>query len=859
MSGARPLVIGAPMDGWCLPLSEVPDPVFAEGMAGDGVAIDPTSGIVVAPCDGQVIPVKGAKHAITIRTEAGIEVLVHVGIDTVHLGGEGFTTSFSPGEYVRAGRKLMRFDLDHLARHAPSLVTPIVVASGGHVVQRAAGRLVGAGDAILEIVPGEAPRDTQAGQAAGPAVEEMAGKFVVTFDHGLHVRPASQVVAALKPFACEVSFVFEGRSADARSAVSMMGLGVRRGDTIEVRTRGADGHAALEALEDLLGPAAAENARRAAEAISPVAALLAAGGEAVRAGTDARRLEGVIASRGIAIGRVVHWTQPDLPIVERGSGEAGERTALDRALEKVQRLMQEAAASAHGERRALLEAHRELVADPGLRSQADEWIRRGKSAAFAWRRATRAVAETLARLDDTRMRERAADLRDLENQVLLVLAGQDAAPLLTLDAGAVLVADDLLPSALIGLDRDSIAGIALAFGGPTSHVSILAAAAGIPALVALGPRALAVKDGTIVVLDAEHGWMDIDPPAAELASIERAVTQREEERAADGASAMPEARTRDGLRVRVNANLGSLDEVAAAVANGAEGCGLLRTEFLYLDRREAPGEDEQAGEYQRIATALDGRPLTIRTMDVGGDKPIPYLPMPREDNPALGLRGVRASFWKPGLLRTQIRAILRVRPHGQCRILLPMVTDAEEVRSIRAIVEECARELGVPAIPPVGAMIETPASALLAEQVAQAADFLSIGSNDLSQYTLAIDRAHPELARRLDALQPAVLRLIALVADAGAAHGKPVSLCGALGSDVDALPILIGLGVHEVSAAPAMVPRLKRTARLLDAAQCREAAHRALELSSAVEVRDLSAMARAQARAAGETTSGGFP
>ena len=860
MSAPKPLVIGSPMDGWCLPLAEVPDPVFTEGMAGDGVAIDPTTGVVVAPCDGQVIPLKGAKHAITIRTEAGIEILVHVGIDTVNLGGEGFITSFNPGDYVRAGQKLLRFDLDHLARNAPSLVTPVVVASGGYVVKRVSARRVGAGDAILEVLPGEAPRAEapKAAAAAVPSHEDMRQVFTVAFDHGLHVRPAARLAAALKPFAAEVSIDFQGRTANARSTVAMMGLGVHRGDKIGVHARGADAHAALEALEDLLGPVAGE--RRRPDPIAPVAALFAAGGDAVRSGNaDARRLEGLIASRGLAIGRVAHWAHPELSIVERGSGEAGERTALDRALEKVRRMMEDGAAAVQGERKALLEAHRELAADPELRSQAEDWIGRGKSAAFAWRRATRAVADTLAKLEDSRMRERAADLRDIENQVLLVLAGQDAAPLVSLEADAVLVADELPPSALIGLDRGSIAGIALASGGPTSHVSILAAAAGIPALVALGPRALAIREGTRVVLDAEHGWIDVDPPAAERAAIERAVAQREQERAADVAAARPEARTRDGVRIRVNANLGSLDEVEHAVACGAEGCGLLRTEFLYLDRREAPGEDEQAGEYQRIATALDGRPLSIRTMDVGGDKPIPYLPMPREENPALGLRGVRASFWRPALLRTQIRAILRVRPHGQCRILLPMVTDAEEVRAIRLIVEECARELDVAAAPPIGAMIETPASALLAEQLAQAADFLSIGSNDLSQYALAIDRGHTELAKRLDALHPAVLRLIALVADAANSRGKPVSLCGALGSDLDALPILIGLGVHEVSAAPAMVPRLKRTARGLDAGQCREVARRALEQSSAAQVRELAAVARAQARAASESAAGGPP
>jgi phosphoenolpyruvate-protein kinase (PTS system EI component) len=305
--------------------------------------------------------------------------------------------------------------------------------------------------------------------------------------------------------------------------------------------------------------------------------------------------------------------------------------------------------------------------------------------------------------------------------------------------------------------------------------------------------------------------------------------------------------------VSVYANLGSADEVAGAIAQGAEGCGLLRTEFLYLERAEAPGEDEQAQEYARIAAALGGRTLTIRTLDPGGDKPLAYLPLPAEENPALGMRGVRASLWRPELLRAQLRAILRLDAAAQCRILVPMVTDAGELAAVRAMAAECARELGC-ALPPLGAMIETPASALLADGLARVADFFSIGSNDLSQYVLAMDRGHPELARRLDALHPAVLRLIAQVAEAGRANGKPVSLCGALGSDADALPLLVGLGVQEVSAAPASIPRLKRIARSLDTQACREWARQALELDSAAAVRGL--VGRALASAAAQRARG---
>jgi phosphoenolpyruvate-protein kinase (PTS system EI component) len=281
---------------------------------------------------------------------------------------------------------------------------------------------------------------------------------------------------------------------------------------------------------------------------------------------------------------------------------------------------------------------------------------------------------------------------------------------------------------------------------------------------------------------------------------------------------------------------------------GADGCGLLRTEFLFLDRRDAPTEDEQAAEYASIAQAFAGRVVNVRTLDAGGDKPIAYLPMAREDNPALGLRGIRTGLAHPELLRTQLRAIARAAQGTGCRILLPMVNDPEELAAVRAI----AATLGMP-LPPIGVMIATPAAALAARALARDADFLSVGSNDLAQYALAIDRGHADLARRLDSLHPAVLRLIAATVEGARAHGKSVSVCGAMASDVDAVPVLVGLGVNEISATPSAIPRLKRTVRGLDAGQCAELAGRALGAESAAAVRDLAFEARSRARAASQS------
>jgi phosphoenolpyruvate-protein phosphotransferase len=838
----KSLVIVAPLPGWCLPLAQVPDPVFAERMAGDGVAIDPTGNTLHAPCDGEIVPMQGAKHAVTVRSALGIDVLAHVGIDTVKLGGRGFEMLVTPGERVRAGQALLRFDLDLAARGAASLVTPLVLASPGTIVKRIENRAVKVGDFLMEI----AAAGVIAPDAHEPS-EEMSCQFEVPFEHGLHVRPAALVVAALRPFKAEVAIACRGRSGNARSTVALMSLGVHCGDLVEVTATGADALQALAALEPLLAPAKPHRASAPAAARAPAAA------------GDRRRIEAPIASRGIALGQAVQWSQAEIPIAERGEDPAGEAAALDRALAAVKAHLETLVAAAEGEQQAVLGAHVELIQDPGLRLAADDWLRRGKSAAFAWRQATRATTEALIALGDPRMRERSADLRDLELQALRVLAGRPPASQREFAPGSIVLADDILPSQMIALARSRVSGICTARGGPTSHVAILAAASGIPALVAAGPEILSIVDGTVLVLDAEHGWLDIDPPAAEVAAMQRAVAQRAAERAEDMEAAHGEAKTRDGIRVKVKANLGSFAETRGAIESGAEGCGLLRTEFLFLDRREPPGEDEQAAEYQRIATGLEERPLNIRTMDIGGDKPIAYLPLPREDNPALGMRGVRASLSQPELLRSQLRAVLRVQPAGQCRVLLPMVTDLDDLKVARTMLADGARELGV-AVPQLGVMIETPASALLAEQLADGADFLSIGTNDLSQYTLAIDRGHPELAKRLDALHPAVLRLIALVADAAHARGKSVAVCGALGSDVDALPILIGLGIHEISATPAIIPRLKRMVRLLDAAECAELAQRALEQETAAAVRDLAAYARARARASkSEPLSEGSP
>jgi phosphocarrier protein FPr/phosphocarrier protein len=825
------LTLVSPLRGWCAPLDETPDAVFAQRLLGDGVAIDPTSGVLHAPCDGEVISVAAARHAVALRAPNGAEILLHVGIDTVALGGEGFESLVAAGASVRQGDALLKFDLDKLARRAKSLITPIVITNGDRfsVTHARVDQAIDVGDPLLELQPAAGEVKAQRDQATQ---QEVTDSVVIGHDHGIHARPAALIANFAKTSAAEISIVARGRTANGKSAVALMSLGAQRGDELTLIASGPDAAKAVAELKKLV-TSLDDKASGAPKARTSVAA------PPPPAQSQPNRLRGVIASRGLAVGRAVPLKGAEVQVAEAGKGIAHESAEFERARAEVRARLEQISASAHGTAREVIAAHLEFLDDWELVAAARRSIARGKSAGFAWRRAVRESADTLRALGDPRMSERVDDLLDLESQVLLTLNGEAPIVVRNLPERAILIAEDLKPSQLVSLDATRLAGICLAAGGPTSHVAILAAAMGIPALVALGPAVLDVAEGAWLVLDAEQGNLATAPDQTALAAAEQTLTARQQRNQAERAAAHADCRTADGIRIEVFANLGSLAEAQVAMAHGAEGCGLLRTEFLFLERDAPPDEDEQLHQYQGIATALEGRPLVIRTLDIGGDKPIAYLPLPAEPNPALGLRGVRTSLWRPDLLRVQLRAILRVQPVGQCRVLLPMITDTAEIRAVRRMIDEVRRELRYNGSITVGAMIETPAAALLAERVANEVEFLSIGTNDLTQYTLAMDRGHSELAHRIDGLHPAVLRLIATTVSAAEKQSRFVAVCGGLASEPAAVPVLLGLGVHELSVVPTLIPQLKSLIRTLTLDACRSLAQRAIALDTAEAVRAL--------------------
>lgn len=497
------------------------------------------------------------------------------------------------------------------------------------------------------------------------------------------------------------------------------------------------------------------------------------------------------------------------------------------------------------EHAAIFETHSLMLEDPELVDQVEAKIRdMHMPAPAAVHEAAEFYANALAALDDEVLSARAADVRDVAQRVICLLENDADQSLAELTAPCIVVAKDLTPSDTARMNRQAVLGLCTGEGGLTSHTAIIARAIGLPAVVGLGQEWEKVRDQEVLIMDGSAGVVLASPDDA--SQQEYALRLDAWRRAGDLARAASHgpAVTRDGHRVEVAANAGSLATARAALDNGAEGIGLLRTEFLFLDRISPPDEDEQYAAYRGIADIMGQQPVVIRTLDVGGDKPPTYLDLPPELNPFLGWRGVRISLARPDLLKVQLRAILRAGAGRNLKIMFPMVTTVEEAREARRLVVTCQHELAAEGVPladrtEVGIMVEVPSAALMADLLAPEVDFFSLGTNDLTQYTLAVDRGNPRVAALYDWLHPAVLRLVKMVIDGGRRAGKWVGMCGEMAGDRKAIPLLLGLGLDEFSANPAAIPAAKELIRSLDTSAMAGLAARALGVATAAEVHAL--------------------
>jgi phosphoenolpyruvate-protein phosphotransferase len=569
----------------------------------------------------------------------------------------------------------------------------------------------------------------------------------------------------------------------------------------------------------------------------------------------ASRLTGLPASPGIVTGPAWRYERRRLEIMRRtGDGTGTEQQRLDAALSAaaadLDAVVEKQRTRLTPEVAAIFEAQRLMLADPDLLARSRREIAGGASAEAAWRAGIEHAAAALEALPGAVFRARAGDVRDVGDRVLRLLLGI-AEPAPAPGGPAVIVAEDLTPSDTVGLAAGRLLALCTSGGGPTSHVAILARRLGVPAVVGLGAALAAVETGATLLVDGDRGVVVVTPDPAEIAAADTERAARAAARARADERAAEPAVTRDGARIEVAANVGSVADAEAAARAAADGAGLVRTEFLYLDCETAPDEDEQVAAYRAILDALPGKPVVVRTLDVGGDKPLPYVPLLSEANPFLGLRGARVAQRHPDLLRRQLRAILRAGAGRAIRIMFPMVGAVEEMRALRGVVDDVRRGLAPDDRQgrtdlQIGMMVEVPSAALLADRFAPWVDFFSLGTNDLAQYTMAADRTNAAVAALADGLEPAVLRLIQMTADAGAAAGKWVGVCGELAGDTAAVPVLIGLGVVELSMNPQAITAVKAEIRRWTIADARDVARRALALDSARAVRALLADAGAR-------------
>ena len=560
------------------------------------------------------------------------------------------------------------------------------------------------------------------------------------------------------------------------------------------------------------------------------------------------RIQGISGSRGVAVGNVYRYIQeeiviPDYTVAEdKVEEEIGKfAAAMAATLKQLDTIRQKALEEMGPEEAAIFEAHMQIAQDPSLSDGIKSLVESSHTNVVA---ATAQTIETFANIflgmEDPYMRERGADIKDIGDRLMRNMLGMNPRGLSHISGEVILVAQDLAPSDTASLDKNVVKGIVTAAGGPTSHAAIMARTLEIPAVMGVGDIESFVDGDKAVVLGTD-GIVEINPSDADWAEYTNQAAAFQEELKRLRESANLEATTTDGHYVELFGNIGKAKDAKNALTMGAQGIGLYRTEFLYMENDELPAEDVQFEEYKKVAQDMKGKPVIIRTMDIGGDKELKCLDLPSEMNPFLGYRAIRISLNRPDIFKVQLRALLRASAFGDIHIMYPMIASVEEVKQANAMLDECKEELTAEGKEfnkdiKIGIMIEVPAAAVISPILAKYVDFFSIGTNDLCQYTLAVDRMNEAIGSLYQPLHPGVLRLIKHVIDASHEQGKFTGMCGELASDPVATMILLGLGLDEFSMTASSIPLIKNILRSVSKAECEEVANKALTMDTAEEI-----------------------
>lgn len=556
--------------------------------------------------------------------------------------------------------------------------------------------------------------------------------------------------------------------------------------------------------------------------------------------------KGIAGAEGIGIGKALVVREQTLDysqVVFSGAENETERlqAAIAAFCEKISAMQQNLTASVGEKQAEILNGQIMMIQDPFMTSQMQDFIAGGQCAEAAVDAVCNMYIEMFSSVEDDLTRQRATDIRDMRARLLGILLGQTEVDLSDLPPETVLVAHDFTPSMTANMQKEHIVGILSECGSKTSHSVILARSLELPAVMSVENICTLLENGDTVIVDGTRGEVVVRPAQGILEAYASKREQLKMEKQALHAFAGKKTVTADGKQLAVYANIGKPDDVPAVLQNDGEGVGLFRTEFLFMDRTALPSEEEQFAAYRAVATQMQGKEVIIRTLDVGGDKDIPYLHMEKEENPFLGHRAVRYCLDNPEIYKVQLRALLRASAYGNIKIMLPLVTTVSEVRRVRELLESTKAELRRENIKfrdniPVGVMIETPAAAMTADLLAKEADFFSIGTNDLTQYTMAVDRGNSKVSALYSHYNPAVLRLIKQTAEAANRAGIPVGMCGEAAGDKAFIPLLIAFGLHEFSVTPAAVLPTRKTVSLWSKTDADALAERVLALDSAEEV-----------------------
>lgn len=664
---------------------------------------------------------------------------------------------------------------------------------------------------------------------------------VILNEHGLHARPATALSTLAKEVAGEIKVSVDGGFfVSAKSLSRLLSLGAVRGQVLKfIAEPNTDAVVHLERLVQAVADGLGEEVVPLSEQsqTKPIAPTMLNFSENKQI-VLGEKTHAITASSGVAVGEAFVVREQRFEYVATADDPVAEFERLVAAIDVVKSELSEMVFDAkNADIAKIFTAHLALLDDEEIVFGAKDGIDDGLSAEAAWHAHIETTAKIQSAVANHLLAERAADLRDVGQKVLAVLTGQSlhTEP----STPYVLIKEDLLPSDVARLDPARVAGILTAVGGASSHSAIVARALGIPALVGAGSDVLSATQGVPVLMNASEGWFVINPSDELILESQKAQELLKQRKELANQHALEPAIMTDGHQVEVVVNLGNVHNTAKAVASGAEGVGLLRTELVFMAHRQVPDIDTQIRDYEQVFDALEGRPLVVRTLDVGGDKPLPYLPMPSEENPFLGLRGVRLSLKQPDMLKNQLIALIQASKGRDLRIMFPMVGRLEEWTAVKAVLDEVRAEYPHDTLQ-VGIMIEVPSAAIMANAFAKEVDFFSIGTNDLTQYVMAIDRGHPILSKDADGLHPSVLMLINHTVQMAHAHGKWVGVCGELAGDEKAVPILLGLGVDELSMSMSSIALVKQQVRELNMADCQALAQRALNCRTAGEVRALS-------------------